>query len=32
VTITAASQPVRSLMALLGWDTDPGIEIAEAAA
>jgi ABC-type transporter Mla MlaB component len=32
VTITAASRPVRSLLALLGWDTDPGIEIAEAAA
>jgi ABC-type transporter Mla MlaB component len=32
VTITAASAQVRSLLALLGWDTDPGIEIAEAAA
>jgi ABC-type transporter Mla MlaB component len=32
MAITAASQPVKSLLALLGWDTDPGIEIAEAAA
>jgi anti-anti-sigma regulatory factor len=32
VTITAASGPVRRLVALIGWDTDPGIEIAEAAA
>jgi hypothetical protein len=32
LAITAASRPVRSLLALLGWDTDPGIEIAEAAA
>jgi ABC-type transporter Mla MlaB component len=31
VTITAASQPVRRLLELLGWDTDPQIEIAEAA-
>jgi anti-anti-sigma regulatory factor len=31
LTITAASQPVRRLLELLGWDTDPGIEIAEAA-
>jgi anti-anti-sigma regulatory factor len=31
VTITAASQPVRRLLVLLGWDTDRGIEIAEAA-
>ncbi|MEA2309680.1 MAG: hypothetical protein QOI65_1966 [Thermoleophilaceae bacterium] len=31
VTITSASQPVRRMLELLGWDTDPGIEIAEAA-
>jgi ABC-type transporter Mla MlaB component len=31
LTITSASQPVRRLLGLLGWDTDPGIEIAEAA-
>jgi ABC-type transporter Mla MlaB component len=31
VEITTASQPVRNLLALLGWDTDPGIAIAEAA-
>jgi ABC-type transporter Mla MlaB component len=31
VAITSASQPVRKLLGLLGWDTDPAIEIAEAA-
>jgi ABC-type transporter Mla MlaB component len=31
LTITSASQPVRRLLGLLGWDTDPAIEIAEAA-
>jgi ABC-type transporter Mla MlaB component len=31
LTITSASQPVRRLLELLGWDTEPGIEIAEAA-
>jgi anti-anti-sigma regulatory factor len=31
LSITSASQPVRRLLGLLGWDTDPGIEIAEAA-
>jgi ABC-type transporter Mla MlaB component len=31
LTITSASQAVRRLLGLLGWDTDPGIEIAEAA-
>jgi anti-anti-sigma regulatory factor len=31
LTITAASRPVRRLLELLGWDTDPRIEIAEAA-
>jgi len=31
LTITSASQPMRRLLVLLGWDTDPGIEIAEAA-
>jgi ABC-type transporter Mla MlaB component len=31
LAITSASQPVRRLLELLGWDTDPGIEIAEAA-
>ncbi|MEA2412303.1 MAG: hypothetical protein QOC77_2864 [Thermoleophilaceae bacterium] len=31
LTITAASQPVKRLLVLLGWDTDPRIEIAEAA-
>jgi anti-anti-sigma regulatory factor len=31
LTLTAASQPVRRLLELLGWDTDPRIEIAEAA-
>jgi anti-anti-sigma regulatory factor len=31
LTITSASRPVRKLFELLGWDTDPGIEIAEAA-
>jgi ABC-type transporter Mla MlaB component len=31
LAITSASQPVRKLIGLLGWDTDPEIEIAEAA-
>lgn len=31
LAITAASQSVRRLLELLGWDTDPRIEIAEAA-
>jgi hypothetical protein len=31
LAIAAASQPVRRLVELLGWDTDPRIEIAEAA-
>lgn len=31
LTITSASPPVRKLVELLGWDTDPGIDIAEAA-
>jgi ABC-type transporter Mla MlaB component len=31
LTITSASQPVRRLLGLLGWDTDPEIAIAEAA-
>ena len=26
LTITAASEPVRRLLGLLAWDTDPGIE------
>jgi anti-anti-sigma regulatory factor len=30
LAITSASQPVRRLLGLLGWDTDPAIEIAEA--
>jgi anti-anti-sigma regulatory factor len=29
LTIVSASQPVRKLFGLLGWDTDPEIEIAE---
>jgi anti-anti-sigma regulatory factor len=29
--ITAASEPVTRLLKLLGWDTDPAVEIAEAA-
>jgi ABC-type transporter Mla MlaB component len=31
LAISSASQPVRRLLTLLGWDTDSGIEIAEAA-
>jgi ABC-type transporter Mla MlaB component len=31
LTISSASEQVRRLLGLLGWDTDPGIEIAEAA-
>ena len=31
LAITSASQPVRRLLGLLGWDTDPRIEIAEGA-
>jgi anti-anti-sigma regulatory factor len=31
LAIASASQPVRRLIGLLGWDTEPGIEIAEAA-
>jgi ABC-type transporter Mla MlaB component len=31
LTITSASQQVRKLLGLLGWDTDPEIEIAPAA-
>jgi ABC-type transporter Mla MlaB component len=31
LVITSASEPVRTLLRLLGWDTDPAIEIAEAA-
>ncbi len=31
LAIASASQPVRKLLGLLGWDTDPAIEIAEAA-
>jgi ABC-type transporter Mla MlaB component len=27
LTITAASEPVRHLMSLLAWDTDPGVEV-----
>jgi anti-anti-sigma regulatory factor len=30
--ITAASEPVRQLLGLLGWDTDPAVELAGAAA
>ena len=31
LAIASASQPVRKLLGLLGWDTDPAIELAEAA-
>lgn len=31
VAITSASQPVKKLLGLLGWDTDPAIEIAGSA-
>jgi ABC-type transporter Mla MlaB component len=31
LTITSASQPVRRLLELLGWDTDPAIELADPA-
>jgi ABC-type transporter Mla MlaB component len=31
LVITSASEPVRRLLSLLGWDTDPAIEIAAAA-
>jgi anti-anti-sigma regulatory factor len=31
LTITAASRPVRRLLELLAWDTDPGVELLEAA-
>jgi anti-anti-sigma regulatory factor len=31
LVITSASEPVRRLLRLLGWDTDPAIEITEAA-
>jgi ABC-type transporter Mla MlaB component len=30
LTIAAASEPVRKLLRILGWDTDPAIELAEA--